>query len=72
MMLHTGQVSLTILPNRQVTQPIIFDHLRMDSARVNIEEFDIPLRVVESKVGDDLVSRRFGAAVADRSRLVHL
>jgi hypothetical protein len=71
-MLHTEQVSLTVLPNRQVTQAIVFDHLRMNSARVDIEELYVSLRVVESEVRDDLVCCRFGAAVAHGSRLVHL
>lgn len=69
---HTKQSSLTIFPNGQVTQAVIYDHLRMNSARVNIEEFHVPFRVVESKVSDDLICRCLGAAVADRSRLVHL
>ena len=44
----------------------------MNSAGVNIKELDISLRVVESKMSDDLVRRCLGAAVADGSRLVHL
>lgn len=56
-MRHTERVSLTILPNRQVTQAIVLHHLRMDGARVDVEEFDISLRVVEGKVCDNLVCR---------------
>lgn len=71
-MLHANQASLTIFPNHQVTQAIIFYHLRVDSARVNVEELDVSLRTIEGKMGNDLVSRRLGAAVAHGSRLVHL
>jgi hypothetical protein len=66
------QSQLTIFPNRQVSQTILLDQRREDSARVNIEELDIALRVIVRKVIDNLVRRCFGAAVANRSRLVHL
>jgi hypothetical protein len=62
--------NLTILPIqlRHLLRHVLLGQVRQDGARVVRVELDIALRVVVAKVRDELVRRRFGAAVRAAAR----